>query len=73
MKRWGALWNSVRKKLIIVFDNAAIHITEEIQSFFNYRGIQAVTLPQYSPELNPLERAFGIIKTRLTRSNLVNR
>ena len=63
MKRWGSDWTRVRKKLIIVFDNAAIHITDEVQSFFSCRGIQAVTLPQYSPELNPLEKAFGIIKT----------
>ena len=73
MKRWGTTWSKVWKKLIVVFDNAAIHITEEVSSFFSCWGIQAVTLPQYSPELNPLEKAFGIIKTWLTRSNLVNR
>ena len=72
MKRWGTSWQAMRKKLIVVFDNAAIHITDEVQSFFACWGILAVTLSQYSPELNPLEKAFGIIKTRLTWSNLVN-
>ena len=34
-KRWGTSWNSMRKRLIIIFDNAAIHITDEVKSFFS--------------------------------------
>jgi transposase len=63
----------MKKNLIFIFDNARIHTTEEMRTFFSHRGLQAVTLPQYSPELNPIEKAFGIIKTKLTRSNLINR
>ena len=39
MKWWGTDWSKFWKKLIIVFDNAAIHITDEIKCFFSQWGI----------------------------------
>ena len=59
------------KKLIICFDNASIHLTEQIYTFFRIRGLQVVTLPQYTPEWNPVEKVFGWVKTRLVRSNQI--
>ena len=67
----GWHYESYRKKLIICFDNASIHLTDEIYTFFRVRGLQVVTLPQYTPEWNPVEKVFSLVKTRLVRSNLV--
>jgi len=67
----GKNYESYRKKLVVCFDNASIHLTNEISTFFRIWGIYAVTLPQYTPEWNPVEKVFSLIKTRLVRSNLV--
>ncbi len=66
----GVKFDAYRKKLIVVFDNASIHTTEELSNFFRIRGIQAVTLPQYTPEWNPVEKVFSLVKTRIVRKNL---
>ena len=66
----GRNYDSYRKQLIIIFDNASIHTTFELAHFFRVRGLQAVTLPQYTPEWNPIEKAFSLIKTKISRANL---
>ena len=53
----------------LVFDNAAVHAdddtVEELTELFQQHQITVRRLPTYSPELNPIERCFRIIKTYL--------
>jgi transposase len=56
-----------RTKLLIIWDGARTHTSEEVKMFLRNeaRGrIQLVRLPPYSPQLNADEQVHGIIKTR---------
>jgi putative transposase len=51
--------------LVVVLDNASIHRSREVQAALprlRRRGIHLYYLPPYSPELNPIEPIFGVIK-----------
>ena len=54
---------------LLIVDNAAIHIAEEIFSeliaMLANHGVEMKTLPTYSPELNPCELVFGTIKNHM--------
>ena len=47
---------------IAIYDNASIHVNRvnsDLQSILSSTGIDAVLLPRYSPELNPIELVFN--------------
>jgi len=50
----------------LVYDNAAVHFAEdtraELHDALERAGIISIPLPVYSPELNPIERCFGVVK-----------
>lgn len=52
-----------------VFDNAAVHFggdsSQELLDLLLSHKITPMALPTYSPELNPIERCFGVIKSYL--------
>jgi transposase len=68
---------------VLVTDNCPIHHVDEVrylcdeQCIFNsfgtlilelcFRGVRLRYLPPYSPDLNPIEEAFGYIKSYLRR------
>ncbi|MBK8156381.1 MAG: transposase [Streptococcus sp.] len=54
-----------KSKLIVVFDNASIHLTESIKIFFRKKAIVAITLPQYTPQFNPIEKVFRAVKLKM--------
>lgn len=55
------------KKVLVVMDNASYHTSNEMQEFYenNKHCLQAIFLPSYSPELNPLETGWRETKKRL--------
>ncbi len=56
-------------KLVVVMDNCAIHLTDKIHNFFEKAGIVCITLPQYTPEFNPIEKYFRMVKNKVSTSN----
>lgn len=52
-------WNS-----IVIMDNARIHKTNTIKDLFRQRNIPCMYLPPYSPQLNPIEEVFGMVKEK---------
>jgi transposase len=50
----------------LVIDNASVHIAadtaERLNGLLNAAGIRILTLPTYSPELNPVELVFAQVK-----------
>ena len=50
----------------LVYDNATVHISAEVfnelHTFMTNCGVRGVPLPTYSPELNPIERCFNVVK-----------
>lgn len=60
----------VKKKTVIVFDNATVHRNakiKELRSIWEKRGLFLFYLPPYSPELNPAEILWRMLKTKWIR------
>ena len=50
-------------------DNAQIHHGGNIEALCEARGVLLVYLPPYSPEMNPIEKVFSVMKSQLKRHN----
>ena len=64
----------------LVMDNVRIHHSREATGFMIENGIRHIFLPAYSPELNPIENVFGVVKEKYrsmgvarTRAEMYNR
>jgi len=47
---------------IVIIDNARIHMYKEFQDAIESRGAMLYFLPPYSPQLNPIEVGFSLVK-----------
>jgi hypothetical protein len=52
---------------IVVMDNAKIHMYKELQDMIHETGALLVFLPPYSPDLNPIEVGFSLLKRWIQR------
>jgi transposase len=50
---------------VVVMDNLACHKRAGVRAAVEAAGAELRLLPPYSPDLNPIERAFGKLKARL--------
>ena len=55
------------KNCIIVMDNARFHKSEETREIIEDHGHQLLFLPPYSPDLNPIENYWAILKGKLRK------
>jgi transposase len=53
--------------MIVVMDNASCHRSEFIRQLCLDQGIQLEFLPPYSPDLNPIEESFNVLKAWVRR------
>lgn len=49
---------------VIVMDNARFHNKEQMKEILEKAGHTLLPLPRYSPDFNPIEQSFAIIKKR---------
>ncbi len=54
-------------KCLIVMDNASFHKSEETWEIIETNGHTLLFLPPYSPDLNPIENYWAIIKAKLRK------
>ncbi|KAL1934550.1 hypothetical protein VTP01DRAFT_6732 [Rhizomucor pusillus] len=52
----------------LVMDNAPIHTSNDIAKYITSRGYRHPYLPSYSPELNPIEQFWSVVKSNVKRS-----
>lgn len=52
---------------IVVMDNVATHKVDGVAEAIEAVGAQILYLPQYSPDLNPIEQAFSKLKALLRK------
>lgn len=52
---------------IIVLDNAKIHMYRGLEEVIHKCGARLIYLPPYSPQLNPIEKGFGLLKRWLMK------
>ena len=58
---------------IVVMDNLAAHKAAIVRAAIGAAGAAALFLPPYSPEFNPIERAWSKLKTALRRLDTLTR
>ncbi|KIJ51782.1 hypothetical protein M422DRAFT_244132 [Sphaerobolus stellatus SS14] len=52
---------------VLVMDNCSIHHVDDVALLCAARGIRLYYLPPYSPDYNPIEEAFGYVKSVIRR------
>jgi transposase len=57
-------------KIYLVCDNAAYHKSDEIKDLTKKGRVQMVYLPPYSPNLNPIERLWKVLRERITYNQI---
>jgi hypothetical protein len=57
----------------LVMDNAPIHSSSNIGKYINSRGYRYVYLPPYSPELNPIEQFWSVVKSKVKRNKFLEK
>jgi len=67
MRAWvrTQLAPTLRRGDIVVLDNISFHDDQEVAELIARRGARLEFLPPYSPDLNPIEEAWGKVKTIL--------
>jgi len=61
------------KGCYLVMDNASNHKNIAIANMITERGYRYIYLPPYSPELNPIEQFWSVLKSKLKRSKLLEK
>ena len=56
---------------IVVMDNASTHMTWEVSEAIRETGAYLLYTAPYSPDLNPIERAFNVYKKYLKRHETI--
>ena len=51
-------------EVTLVMDNAPIHHAKCVVDNMERKGIKYMYLPPYSPDLNPIENVFGVLKRK---------
>jgi len=64
---WLELWlvPKLRSGDIVVMDNLSVHKGPRVREVIERAGATVKFLPPYSPEFNPIEAAWGLLKKRL--------
>lgn len=58
------LLKELHRPSVIIMDNARFHKKSEIKHILEQHGHTLLPLPKYSPDFNPIEKSFGLIKKR---------
>jgi transposase len=58
------LFQNLPQNATVILDNAAFHKTSETRRIMEDSPFQLLYLPPYSPDLNPIEKAFATLKKR---------
>lgn len=65
-----ALLPELRPNSLIIMDNAPFHNKPQMKEMLEANGHAMLALPKYSPDFNPIEQTFAILKRRRQFSNL---
>ena len=53
---------------VVILDNLSVHKSAKAEALVRQRGAWMLFLPQYSPDLNPIEMAFSKLKAHLRKT-----
>lgn len=52
---------------VVIWDNASFHQCPEFKALIESAGCRLIYLPTYSPDLNPIEPWWSVLKARIRR------
>jgi transposase len=55
-------------RVLIIMDNCSTHVRETIRTAIEEKGHLLRYLPPYSPDMNPIELTFGLLKAWIRRN-----
>jgi transposase len=55
----------------IILDNASIHRSQELKDLCRRHGVELSYLPPYSPDMNPIEKTFSMLKSWIKRNYML--
>ena len=58
------LFQALQRNSVVIMDNARFHHSAIVVEAFRVRRAELKFLPPYSPQLNPIEEVFAMIKNR---------
>jgi transposase len=64
---------SLQAGQVVVMDNLSAHKGSKVRELIESRGCELIYLPPYSPDFNPIEEAFGKLKTLLRKAGARSR
>jgi transposase len=53
---------------VVILDNLSVHLSAKAEAVLRSRGAWMLFLPQYSPDLNPIEMAYSKLKAHLRKA-----
>jgi transposase len=53
---------------VVILDNLSVHLSVKAEAALRSQGAWMLFLPQYSPDLNPIEMAFSKLKAHLRKA-----
>ena len=56
------LLKELNEPSLVIMDNAPFHNKPQMQKLLQAKGHTMLPLPKYSPDLNPIEQSFAVIK-----------
>jgi len=66
------LLRQTRRKIILIWDGATIHFSQEVKDFLSTLKpgrLELIKLPAHSPKLNPNEQVWGYLKCESSLKN----
>ena len=63
---------NVKEGTNIVLDNVMFHKTKQVMNSFNSKKLIPIFIPPYSPQFNPIEIVFSIVKSQVRYKNSLN-
>ena len=61
-----------QRRIGLILENSPVHCSDDVRSYFKNNDFTWIYLPQYTPELAPIELFFGRVKRLMTskRTNI---
>jgi Transposase and inactivated derivatives len=59
------LCRALKKEDVVVMDNATFHRKKTLRKIAERFGVRVIFLPPYSPDLNPIEKFWSWLKSKL--------
>ena len=56
--------------MVIYMDNLRVHMTKAVRETYEKLNIKPIFAPFYSPEYNPIEFVFSILKQKVKKMRL---